>query len=312
MMNLTHVLAFQRVAAAGSFTTAAQLAGVSQPTLSSQVRALEAVMGTPLFARDGRRIRLTNAGEHLHEATARLAIAIEEVERIVHGARRETRGSLRISADSAIHVLPVLSRLKARSPAFRFSLRISNSAEVIAEVLRGTADIGVTARWTEDPRLHTLRIRDDRLVVMLEANDPLARRRRVSVAALAGRDVVVRERGSITREAAENVLTYHRVRTGSVFDVATREAVREAVAAGFGYGIVFASEAGTDPRLRSVAIDDADVRVAEFVICRTDRRELGPIARFFDAAGEFARSSGWLGSREAGAKGAVNKVSRMR
>ena len=52
-MNLNHVLAFHKVAAAGGFTVAARLSGVSQPTLSAQVRALERTMGTPLFERSG-------------------------------------------------------------------------------------------------------------------------------------------------------------------------------------------------------------------------------------------------------------------
>ena len=64
-MNLNHVLAFHRVAAAGGFTVAARLSGLSQPTLSAQVRSLERTMGTQLFKRAGRGIRLTPAGEAL-------------------------------------------------------------------------------------------------------------------------------------------------------------------------------------------------------------------------------------------------------
>ena len=61
-MNLTHILAFHRVAAAGSFTHAARLSGVSQPTLSGQVRDLEKLIGRRLFERTGRRVRLTETG----------------------------------------------------------------------------------------------------------------------------------------------------------------------------------------------------------------------------------------------------------
>lgn len=293
-MNLTHVLAFHRVATAGGFTAAANLSGVSQPTLSAQVRALEQTMGGPLFERSGRRIRLTPRGEHLLEATRRLGLALDEVEAIVSGARQETRGTLRVTADSAIHVLPVLARLKLQSSAFRFSLTIANSAEVIAAVLAEAADVGVTARPTSDDRLFSMKLRDDRLVVMVEAGDPLAGRRKIRLTDLAGRDLVVRERGSITREAAERVIDHAGIKIGNVFDVATREAVREAVAAGFGYGLVFSSETGADRRLAAVEIADADTTVSEFAICRAERRRLGLVSRFLDAAGRLAADSGWL------------------
>lgn len=293
-MNLTHVLAFHRVATAGGFTAAALASGLSQPTLSSQVRSLERHIGQSLFERAGRRIRLTPAGERLYEATRRLAVAMDEIDGLIASTSREARGTLRVSADSAIHVLPVLAHLKQRSRAFRFAIRISNSAEVIAQVLTDAADVGVTARATDDPRLFAMKIRDDRLLVMVAADDSLAGRRRLRLRELAGRDLVVRERGSITREVADAVLARSGIAKGNVFEVATREAVREAVAAGIGYGLAFASEIGQDPRLRALGIADADVSVAEFAICRAERRGAGRVARFLEAAGRLAADSGWL------------------
>ena len=149
-MNLNHVLAFHKVAAAGGFTVAARLSGVSQPTLSAQVRALERTMGTPLFERSGRRVRLTPAGESLFSATARLNEAMETVADVVTRDRTAVRGGLRISADSAIHVIPVLADLKRRVRGLAFSLRIDNSSNVIAQVLNEEADVGVMARQVSD------------------------------------------------------------------------------------------------------------------------------------------------------------------
>ena len=293
-MNLTHVLAFHRVAAACSFTLAARMSGVSQPTLSAQVRALERAAGTTLFERTGRRIRLTAAGQALLEATGRLDEALGEVDRVLRGTRSAPRGNLRVSADSAVHVLPVLAELKSKSSAFSFSIRIDNSAEVMAHVLDGEADVGVMARPSTDPSLFAVKIRHDRLVLLVSVKDALARRKRVRIADLAGRDLVVRERGSITREVVEARLERERIATGQVFDVATREAVREVVAAGFGVGVVFASEMGKDARIGALAITDVDVSVAEYAICRVERRNLGLVACFLDTAQQLALRSGWL------------------
>ena len=293
-MNLTHILAFHRVAAAGSFTHAARLSGVSQPTLSGQVRDLEKLIGRRLFERTGRRVRLTETGAALFASTTRLSDAIAAVERTLDGSHAGKAGALRVSADSAIHVLPVLGLMKRSSGELNFTLRISNSSEVTAQVINEEADIGVMARPTTDPRLSSAKIRQDRLVLLVSQKDQLAARKRVRLSDFGGRDLVVREKGSITREVIEQQLEAAGIRPGQVFDVATREAVREAVAAGFGAGVVFASEVGTDSRLATLAIQGADLTVAEYAICRIERRRVPLIAQFFDAASRLAVQNNWL------------------
>src|SRR5690606_26851988 len=206
LMNLTHVLAFHRVATAGSFSVASRLAGVSQPTLSAQVRSLEQAAGVALFERGGRGVRLTPAGEQLFAATRKLAEAMDEVSRLLSNNRAPSRAHLRIAADSAVHVLPILAELKKSTASLGFSLHIDNSAAVTARVLSSEADIGVMAKPTDNPRLFSAMIRQDRLVLLVSRKDPLAQRKRVQLTDLAGRDLVVRERGSITREVAEKRL----------------------------------------------------------------------------------------------------------
>lgn len=298
-MNITHVLAFHKVASAGSFTGAARMSGVSQPTLSAQIRVLERTMGAPLFERTGRRVRLTHLGERLLIETSRLDAVLGQIERLLLGARSTQRGSLRVSADSAVHVLPVLAELKRSSAAFSFSLRIDNSEQVLEEVLADAADVGVMARPTADARLHRIKLRQDRLVLIVSTADPLARRKRAALSELKGRDLVVRERGSITREVTEKQIAAAGIATGQVFDVETREAVRETVAAGFGVGLIFQSEASADPRLRTLALTGADVAVAEYAICRAERRNVGLIGRFLETAKRLAVERAWIGAGDA-------------
>lgn len=299
-MNLTHILAFHKVASAGSFTLAARMNGISQPTLSAQVRALELRAGSQLLERRGRRVRPTPLGEIVFNASQRLAAAIGEVEQALAGRQDAGAGRLRIAADSAIHVLPILAELRKRSPELDFSLTIDNSTSIIAQVLSEEADVGVMARSTEDRRLASIKIREDRLVLLVAATDPLADRRHARWSDIASRELIVREKGSITREVAEAGLKRAKVRAARVFDVATREAVQEAVAAGFGIGIVFASEVGRDPRLRPLPIADAELGVAEYVICRAERRGLRLIARFLEAAQRVASAMRWLDNATAG------------
>ncbi len=295
-MNLTCVLAFHKVATAGSFTVAARLAGVSQPTLSAQVRSLEHSIGAPLFLRTGRQIRLTLTGQALMETTQKLAVVVDEVARVVAAPKLESRGLLRVSADSALHVIPILAEMKRKLKGFAFSMRIDNSAEVIAQILSGEADVGVMAQVSQDARLHTAKIRKDRLVLLAPKSHPIARRKIVRLSELAGYALIVRERGSITREIIQTRLTAADVRPAQVLDVSTREAVREAVAAGFGVGVVFSSEAGDDRRVAKIELRGADFSVGEYVICRADLRNRGLVSGFLETAQRLAQANRWLGN----------------
>ncbi|HZS84055.1 MAG TPA: LysR substrate-binding domain-containing protein [Stellaceae bacterium] len=283
-MSVTLLRAFHLVAQAGSFTRAARAGGVSQPTLSAQVRTLEAAHGVSLFNRHARKVTLTPLGQNLLAVTARLFAAEEEANDLLADARTLTRGQLRIAADSATHVMPLLAALRRRHAGLTFSLRIGNSSDVVDYVLAYEADIGVTAKPTSDPRLHAIPIRTDRLVLFVPAGHAWARRRQVPIRALGDADLVIRERGSITREVFEARLAEAGIRPRSLVEVQTREAVREAVIAGFGIGIVFESELGDDPAIRALEVADASLTVAEYLICREERRRLPLVRSLLDVA----------------------------
>jgi len=288
-MNPTLLRAFHLVAEAGSFSAAARAGGVSQPTLSAQVKQLEATYGVALFDRKGRGVGLTPLGQSLHAVTARLFAAEEEARALLAGAATLTRGHLRIAADSASHVMPILARMKSRHTGLTFSLSIGNSSDVIGRVLDHHADVAVTARRSSDPRLHSRLLREDRLVLFVRADHALAGADRAPIAALSGQELVIRERGSITREVFEARLSEAGVRPRALLEVQSREAVREAVLAGFGVGVVFESELPDQPGLARVAVADADLGVAEYVVCLEERRRL-PLVRAFLAAGAPARA----------------------
>lgn len=287
-MNLTQIRAFHVVASAGSFSLAARTEGLSQPTLSAQVKALEATYSVGLFNRRGRGVQMTPAGQSLFAITTRLFAAGEEAHALLAGSRDLTRGHLRVSADSAYHVIPILAELKKRHEGLTFTLKIDNSAEVLDHLIGHTADVAVMAKVTSDPRIHSMKLREDRLILFVPRKHPFATRRRMRLSDLAGRDIVVRERGSITREVFEAGLAAASVVPGSLIEVQTREAVRETVGAGFGIGVVFDSEFGADPRFHPITVADGDLNVGEYVACLEDRRRLALVRAFLDVARQIA------------------------
>lgn len=288
-MNTTQLRAFHLVAHERSFTNAARAAGISQPTLSGQVKALEDAYRVRLFERRGRGVQLTELGQSLFGLTNRLFAVVDEAQALLAGTKALTRGHLRVAADSAYHVMPILSELKQRHGGLTFALSIGNSATVLKQLFDYEADVAVMAKMTSDPRLFTMQFRRDRLVLFVPRPHPFAKRRRIRLGELQGQELVLRERGSITREVFEQTLAEAEVRPGALVEVQTREGVREAVAAGFGIGVVFESEFGSDERFHPIHVSDADLAVAEYAICLQERRRLALVRAFLDIATALSR-----------------------
>ncbi|RYE32860.1 MAG: LysR family transcriptional regulator [Hyphomicrobiales bacterium] len=274
--------AFHAVAEAQSFTGAAKTRHVSQPTLSAQVRGLEDAYGVRLFDRAGRQVKLTPLGQSLFVITTKLFSAEDEAESLLAGSRTLQRGHLRIAADSATHVMAALARMRERYPGLTFSLTIGNSSEVVDQIMDFAADVAITARANSDPRIHSIRLRSDDLVAFVSDQHELARHEQIPIEAFAGQDIVLRERGSITREVFENRLSTAGIKPANLLEVQSREAVREAVAFGFGIGVVFAAEFKPETGLKRIIITGADFDVGEYIVCRAERQRLPLVRSFFE------------------------------
>ena len=135
-MTPTQLRAFHLVAEAGSFSAAARASGLSQPNLSGQVTALEKSYGVRLFDRKSRAVTPTETGRQLHGITTRLFAVQDEAQALLAGEQALVRGHLRIAADSAHHVVPIMAALRKRAGGLTFALSIDNSAGVLERLLR--------------------------------------------------------------------------------------------------------------------------------------------------------------------------------
>jgi aminoethylphosphonate catabolism LysR family transcriptional regulator len=275
--------AFHLVATAGGYSQAAREMAVSQPTLSSHVRQLEASSGVSLFERTPRGVMLTADGEALYDITKRLFANLGEAEDFLR-AQRSGSGVLRVSADGANLSLPILAKLRERRPDLTFKLVVQNSDRVVDNILQQQADVGISAKAPQYEHLYVRPLVRLRIGVFVLKSHPWARRRDIAMSDLMGCAVVLREQGSRTRAVFEENLARHRIRLGQVLEVSDRDGVREAVANGFGVGAVVDMEFGFDSRLHYLPIRDATVMAEENVICLDERRRQPMIADFIACA----------------------------
>lgn len=287
-INTAHLRAFHAVATEGSFTKAARLLHVTQPTLSQEVKALEDAHGVLLFDRSRRGVVPTELGQRLFAVTRRLFAAEQEALELLAGVRHLGGGTLAVGADGPFHAVPLLAAFAQRHPGPTVTLSVGNSQVLLQGLLDTRIDVAVLAGVPGDARLYVVPFRRDPVEALLPRGHRLARQRAVTLAELAAERLVMREPGSMTRRLVERAFAEAALAPSSTLEIESREAVVEAVAAGLGLGFVSAAEFTADPRLLLLPIADAAIEMDEYVVCLRERRRLAVVRAFLEVAGDLA------------------------
>ncbi len=283
-MRHSQLKAFHAVATYGGFSKAAGELGISQPALSDHVRKLEDAYGVQLFVRGSRSVTLTDLGRKLYALTERQFEAGAAAVDLLARARRLEEGSLTFGADAAVHILPLLAAFRAAYPRVRLKLISGNSARLIEQLEHFDIDFAVVAEVPALPQFTAQLLREDHLAAFISSRRPWAKRKRIAFAELAGTELVLREKGSVTRKLLEQELNARNIAPRAVFEVEGREAAREAVAQGFGLGIVSAGEFVDDKRLSLLPFEDWHCPMREWLVCLEARTGLHLIAAVLDLA----------------------------
>ena len=288
MPSISHssLRAFHAVATEGSFTKAARALNVTQPTLSGQVKTLEEQFGVRLFDRRKRKIELTDIGRNLLDITWRMFGLEAEAEQVLTAAKGLKRGHLRIGADAPYHSIPFLAVFNRRYPNVRLSMSIGNSLGLKADLIDQRFDVVIAADIGGDPKLFAFPFQEDHLIAFVDRAHPWSRKRKIRLEDLAGHRLVLREPASTTRRAFDTATHKAGIQVGEILEIGSREAIREAVAAGLGIGIVARSEFGDDLRLKGLEFEGPRIKSTEFVACLMDRRANPLVKAFLDIAKE--------------------------
>lgn len=281
-MRLTQLRSFHAVARAGSFTKAARLLHVSQPTITTQVRHLEDRYNVELFHRKGRRVQLTHLGEQLMLVSQQIFSLQEEALKLLEDAGELRSGDLRVAAVGPYHVTTLLADFTQQHPGIKVSVSTGNSQDVLARLRDYQADVGVLAQFTGDARFHSVPFTKCPVVMFASSAHRFARRRRIGIAELQGERMIMREQGSTTRLALEQALKAAGVQPRIVMEIASREMIREAVSQGIGVSAVSIAEYVPGPGLHMVKISDTEIYTSAHLVCLAERRDTRMVRAFFD------------------------------
>lgn len=186
-MELRHLRYFIKAAELLHFTKAAEMLYVSQPTLSIHIQQLETELGTELFIRSGRQVRLTESGEtfllHAHKVVRELEIASQEIAAIsgLH------RGNLRIQALPLFsrYLVPIwINAFNCHYPDVHVHARSGASEDIEAAVIDGKIDLGFSILPIEHDELNQQELFSDYFVLIVSKDHELASKDRLAVSDL--------------------------------------------------------------------------------------------------------------------------------
>ena len=272
-MDLRQLQSFVSVVRCESFTRAAEVLGVSQPTISTHLRSLEEELGTTLVLRGGRRVELTLQGTKVFEqASSMLALR----DRLIEDARSRERNAVYLGSSSvpSAYVLPdVLPAFAGSWPGARFRIFRHDSREVISGLVEGSFDLGLTGLPADEPSLECVPLCADDMVLVTPAEDRFHALEGAGAEAM--RELLLRERTILRSEGSGSRSTMDRILeelglSGEELDAAVRtndqETIRQLVEAGL--GVTVASS-------RAVRAGVEAGRLLQFELpCESSRRSL--------------------------------------
>ncbi|MDO8930877.1 MAG: LysR family transcriptional regulator [Rhodocyclaceae bacterium] len=284
-VTLRQLRVFESVARHLSFSRAAEELHLTQPAVSMQVKQLEDMVGLPLTEQLGKKIFLTNAGEEVARHARLIALQLREAAESLAAMKGVRGGQLRIGVVStAKYFAPrLLTEFRACHPGVELRLGVHNRETIVRQLADNEIDLAIMGRPPQELATVAEAFAPHPLVIIAAADHPLAGRKRLEPADLAGDTFLIREPGSGTRTAMEHYFADVGFVPGAVFEMTSTETIKQAVMAGMGVSFISEHTIGLElsvGRLVQLPVRGTPVLREWFVVHRAEKQLL-PIATAF-------------------------------
>jgi len=294
MLNLTlkQLRYFEALARHGHFGRAAETCAISQPALSMQIREMEDVLGSDLFERGARQVRLSAFGEEMLPRVRDILRSVDELGDMARAARGALAGRLRIGVIPTIapYLLPaIIARLTEVNPALDLHLRETITPKLIRELVEGRLDCAIVALPVSEPSLTEVELFAEDFVLVrpgAEAGKPVPNREMLREMRL-----LLLEEGHCFRDQA---LSFCNVGGGAPRELLDGSSLSTLVQmVGAGIGVTLIPEMAVAVETRS-----AHVAVARFAGAQPSRRlgmvwrRSSPLSRQLAQVAEVVREVG--------------------
>lgn len=282
-MEIRQLHYFMAVCEEMHFTKAAEKIGVSQPTLSQQIRALENELNMPLFDRIGKKIALTEAGTLLLNYGTEILDNIQNVKDSIADLRQIQRGTIKVGlmpSDLDYRISELIIDFHHKFP--KVKLMVIASIEILQQVLESEVDIGIGTNVLPNDRLIMIPLCKEEYVLTVSKSHPLAGKKSIDLDELRDLPMVMYPEGFMGRDLVEETVRKHGFRLNSILETSSVTSIIRLVKANIGatlqpYPLI---KQMNDPALHTIRIKDDPPSRSLSIIYRSDRY-LGQAAKAF-------------------------------
>lgn len=205
------LITFITVARIKSFTKAAEILNLTQPAVSQHIKYLENYYGVNLIKKQGKEIDLTEEGIILYNYSKELELLYRNLETDLKN-KSSIRKVYNVGASMTIggYVLPyILAEHKKSYPNVDILLQVGNTEEIIDKLLNRRLDLSMIEGNFDRNKFSFKKFKDDELVLAVSSKHPFSKRDKIAVKEVLEGKLILREKGSGTREIFENKLKDH-------------------------------------------------------------------------------------------------------
>ncbi len=238
--TLKQLKIFSAVAEHQSYTDAAKKLFLTQPAVSMQIKQLEDFVGMPLFERVGKQVGLTEAGQELLHYAKSIQHQMDEAALLLSELKGVERGRLHLTmASTANYFAPqLIAAFKHEYPRADIILDVTNRSGLVDAVEHNRTDMAIMGKPPSGHHLVGIPFMDNPLVVIAAPTHPLVKQQPIVLSDLADEPFIVREPDSGTRMAVDRFFNRHNLELIAGMEMNRSEAIKQAVMAELGLGIV--------------------------------------------------------------------------
>jgi DNA-binding transcriptional LysR family regulator len=232
---------FEAIARHENFTRAAEELFLTQPTVSMQIKKLEESVGTALFEHVGKKVFLTDIGKELFLHTRDIFESLAQFEMQAADMRGMKKGHLRLAVvTTAKYYAPrMLGIFCQKYPGIDVSLKVTNRERLLERLSQNMDDLYIIGRPPQDEDSFFIPLIENPLVVIASREHPLCSREPpLTFADIAEQQFIIRERGSGTRTAIDDLFANKGRNIRIKMEFGSNEAIKHAVASGLGISIL--------------------------------------------------------------------------
>jgi DNA-binding transcriptional LysR family regulator len=286
MINFNQLRIFYYTAKYQSCTMAAEKLFITQPAVTSQIKAFEESCNLTLFKKMGRKIYLTDEGKSLYEYARKVFEYEKEIEDDIEDMRALKKGVLRLGTTKTYarsYMSLLISKFWRSYPNVKIILNEGSSLEIASSLLDFKSEIAIIAKIEESPEICFLPFCQEDIVALVSPDHHLAKRNSITMAELAEEPIIMKECGSGTRKAVDEAFAGKGVAPNILMEINNTYFIKQVAMRGDGISFLVRAAASAEleeGKLIALSIQDCQI-FAEASIAYLRNQHLSKPAQAF-------------------------------